>query len=174
MSTNTERNIHERLKGKSYRDLWVAEHIDTGVAFQVYSTRQKQGLSQSELAKRAGMHQSQISEIENPGNESVTLTTLKKIASALDVALMVRFVSFGELLEWESKLGPEALAPEKFDEDSRLAALETPRSETPKAESTFEWLAPGRGQTSSTPFVRLAVQPQRGPVRLSDSTTRNI
>jgi transcriptional regulator with XRE-family HTH domain len=58
--------------------------------------------SQDELAKKVGMNQNAISRLENPGYGKATLTTLRRIASALDVALVVRFVSFRQLADWVS------------------------------------------------------------------------
>ncbi|MEV5570934.1 helix-turn-helix transcriptional regulator [Spirillospora sp. NPDC052269] len=60
-----------------------------GLGQAVYDRRTELGLSQAELARRAGMTQPQISNIE--GGDSVpTLPLLTRLASALDSALTIR------------------------------------------------------------------------------------
>jgi transcriptional regulator with XRE-family HTH domain len=67
-------------------------YVEAGYAFglgqTVYDRRVELGLSQSELARRAGMTQSQISTIE--GGDSVpTLPLLTRLAKALDASLTI-------------------------------------------------------------------------------------
>ena len=64
------------------------------------------------------MSRSRISVMENPSYEKLTLTALKRIASAFDVALITRFVRFSDLVEWVSDLSPEKLEVPGFDNDS--------------------------------------------------------
>jgi Helix-turn-helix. len=139
---NREKATLEKLRNKAYREAYVAEHIDTGVAFQIHALREKQKLSQADLAKLAAMHQSQISKLENPEDEDgVSLSTLQKVAAAFDVALVVRFVSFGELVAWEAKLSHEALAPEDYAHDPRFAAPPAPSKQPVKRATSFAWLS---------------------------------
>src|SRR5215204_4920633 len=90
--------IAASLQDKEYRDAFVAEHIDSGLAFQIRATRESRGWSQQELAQRAGMAQETISRLENPDYGKYTLTTLKRLAATFDMALVVRFAPFSELL----------------------------------------------------------------------------
>jgi hypothetical protein len=46
------------------------------------------------------MHQSRISQIEDPSYEGLTLTTAKRIASALDVALAFRLLPFSRFADF--------------------------------------------------------------------------
>ena len=113
----SERLIAE-LKNKEYRDAFVSEHIDTGIPFQVRALREQRGLTQKELAERAGMKQERISAIENPNYKNAfTLSTLKRLASAFDIALIVRFAPISQLVDWELKLSPESLQAVSFNED---------------------------------------------------------
>jgi len=76
----------------------ITVHIDVGLAAAVFLrwARQDAGLSQSQLAERAGVSQQQIAKLENP-DENPTLGTLRKVAGALgfeltlDVAARSRF-----------------------------------------------------------------------------------
>jgi transcriptional regulator with XRE-family HTH domain len=53
---------------------------------KVYQLRKKEGLSQTDLAFKAGKEQYHISKIEN-GSTSASITTLNAIAIALKVSL---------------------------------------------------------------------------------------
>jgi transcriptional regulator with XRE-family HTH domain len=106
------------LKNKEYRDAFVSAHIDTGIPFQVRVLREHRGFTQKELAERAGMKQERISAIENPNYKNAfTLSTLKRLASAFDIALIVRFAPISQLVDWELKLSPESLQAVSFNED---------------------------------------------------------
>ncbi len=117
MNIKRRNKILESLKNKEYRDAFVSEHIDTGLPFQIKALREKREWSQEKLGKEAGMHQERISALEDPNYGKFTLRTLKKLASAFDVALMVVFVPFSKLLDWESDLSPDALRVVSFKED---------------------------------------------------------
>ncbi|MEK6287946.1 MAG: helix-turn-helix transcriptional regulator [Acidobacteriota bacterium] len=88
------------LQDKEYRDLFVVEHIQTSLPFQTQALREQRGWSQKELAERTGITQTNMSRIEDPDYGKLTLRTLLRLASALDVALFVRFVPFSFLVNW--------------------------------------------------------------------------
>jgi len=84
------------------------------------------------------MNQNAISRLESSNYGKPTITTLKRVAAALDVGLIVRFVPFSEMIDWVSGtphvnngLSTEALAVSDFtteevrgtfDADARVAA----------------------------------------------------
>ncbi len=108
----------DELKNKEYRDAFVSEHIDTGIPFQIRALRDQRKWSQEVFARHAKKHQAAVSRLENPDYGGFTLTTLKEIASAFDVALIVRFVPISELVEWELNLSPKSVQAVSFDEDA--------------------------------------------------------
>jgi transcriptional regulator with XRE-family HTH domain len=111
-------SLLEDLKDKETRDIYVEEHIITGLPFQIHGLREKHGLAQSELAKRAGMAQERISKLEDPNYEFIPkIPTLLKLASVFDVPLIVKFGSWSEFFDREIRLSPELLAPRTFDEE---------------------------------------------------------
>ncbi|MBU1182577.1 MAG: helix-turn-helix domain-containing protein [Proteobacteria bacterium] len=118
MTTIHDRKIKltGKLKNIEYRNAFVSSSVDVGVAFQIRELRKKQGYTQKKLAFAANMKQERISALENPSN-APNITTLKKLANALDVGLVVRFVPIGELVEWHLKLSTESLKVPKFNED---------------------------------------------------------
>jgi HTH-type transcriptional regulator/antitoxin HipB len=91
--------------------------VDTGLAFQIRLLREKNGWTQEQLAERAGSKQETICQWENPNYGRYTLTTLKSLATAFDVGLMVKFAPFSEVIEWNANLTPERLAPPSFAEE---------------------------------------------------------
>lgn len=108
------------LSDKEYRDLFVIEEINTGIPFQIRAMRQARGWSQKELAAHAGMTQEGISRLENPDYGKLTLTTLKRLASAFDVGLAVRFVPFSHLVDWAINFSPDDLAVPDYEHDAGL------------------------------------------------------
>lgn len=130
---NSIDNLIERLsRGSQARAKFVASHIDKGIAFQIRALRDRQELSQEALAAKVGMNQNAISRLESPERGRPTITTLKRIAEAFDVALVVRFVPFSKLAKWvagvpfvEEGLSSETLAAPKFEEELRNRAFVT-------------------------------------------------
>ena len=88
--------------------------------------REARGWSQAELGRRVGMRQETICLLENPSYGRFTLRTLKRLASAFDVALIVRFAPFGELAAWTTNLSSEDLgrAPLRPEPASYGSSLE--------------------------------------------------
>ena len=107
----------ETLADKENRDAFVAEHIDTGDPFQLRALREQREWTQDQVGQEAGMAQARISVLEDPNYASFTLKSLKKLASAFDVALIVRFVPFSQLINWDLTLSPESLKAESFNEE---------------------------------------------------------
>jgi ribosome-binding protein aMBF1 (putative translation factor) len=80
----------ERLSSDAEANREVFEQA-YDIAVQVMELRERQGLTQAELAERCGMDQGDISRIER-GSTSPTARTLQRIAEALnaDVRLVDR------------------------------------------------------------------------------------
>lgn len=82
-------NIFSKLqKNKEFKKLLREEKELLDIALQISETRKKKNITQVQLAKRAGMPQSQIARIES-GNHNVTIGTLNRVASALDLKVTV-------------------------------------------------------------------------------------
>lgn len=105
------------LMDREYRDEYISSSVDVGVAFQIRTLRDQRNWNQTELAKRAKMYQERISVLENP-SYSPTLATLKKLASAFDVGLMVRFVPISKLVKYELNLDSTTLEVPSFDQEN--------------------------------------------------------
>lgn len=104
------------LRDPEYRQEF-RDDIGTTLALQIRLLRERQELTQEQLAAILGRRQETISLWENPDYGRYTLSTLKDLARAFDVALIVRFAPYGELIDWTANLSPDRLAPVSFDEE---------------------------------------------------------
>lgn len=129
MSLNTTTRRKQQfalsLREKAYRDAFVAAEINTTLPFQVRAMRKARGWSQADLAKRTEQAQKTISDFENPNYGKLTLTSLKRLAAAFDVGLVVRFVPFSELVDWTASMSHQNMEVPSFDADKRLADAES-------------------------------------------------
>jgi ribosome-binding protein aMBF1 (putative translation factor) len=73
------------------RQIFVEEEITVGLPMQIAAMREAKGWSQQQLAEVLGMTQSAVSRIESLDYGRYSLSTLKRIAAAFDVGLVVRF-----------------------------------------------------------------------------------
>jgi transcriptional regulator with XRE-family HTH domain len=117
MSVTSKVRQLAKLKRKPYRDAYVAEQVKTGLPFQIRALREQRGWSQSELGDNTGMRQNAISRLEKPDYGSLTVNTLLRLASAFDVALLIKFVPFRKLLDEFGDLSTEALEVDAFDQE---------------------------------------------------------
>src|SRR4030067_794174 len=137
MTLHSRVRLFNRLKNKRFRHAFVSAQVDTGLAFQIRALRQKEGWSQADLASELGTSQNVICRLENPSYGKASISTLKKLASVFDVALVVRLVRFSTLINEVLNLSPEAIAVEKFREDKGLMPLETVVTSLVKVATTF-------------------------------------
>jgi transcriptional regulator with XRE-family HTH domain len=105
------------LQDKEYRQLYMEEHVRSGPAFQIRAMREARGWTQAELGNQLGKPQAVISQIEDPDYGRFQLRTLLNLAAAFDVALIVRFAPYSELLDWTLGLSPQHLKPPSFDDE---------------------------------------------------------
>ena len=84
----------EALTGKSQKmaNLVEQEQANLDVAREIYELRIKAKLSQAELARKVGTTQSVISRLEDADYDGHSLAMLRRIASALDKRVEIRFV----------------------------------------------------------------------------------
>ncbi len=117
MSTSHTRNsLLRRLRDKTFRAEFVGSRVAAAIAAQVYNLRKRKDWTQEQLARAAGMKQARISIIEQADYENFTLTTLKRLAAAFDVGLIVEFVSFPRFLRWTESVSGDDLTALSFSE----------------------------------------------------------
>ena len=113
----------QSLKDKDSRDAFVAARVATAVALRIFNLRKKKGWSQEELARTADMKQARISVLERADYENFSFSTLRRIAAAFGVAVIVDFVSFPDFLRWSDSFSSESVVPESFDESTSAVAV---------------------------------------------------
>jgi transcriptional regulator with XRE-family HTH domain len=119
---NINSSLVAELREKEYRDAYVGSQIRMSLPLQIRELRKRREWTQPELAERAGMGQPRISELEKPGERRLTIETLLRLASAFDVGLQVRFVPFGELIDWSEGVDIDGFDVQPFE--SELAETE--------------------------------------------------
>jgi DNA-binding XRE family transcriptional regulator len=86
--------IMERLTGNSpeMAELLEQERGNLDIARKIYELRSKARLSQTELARKVGTTQSVISRLEDADYDGHSLAMLRRIASALEQRVEIRFL----------------------------------------------------------------------------------
>jgi ribosome-binding protein aMBF1 (putative translation factor) len=80
------------LKNSEFKKAFDQEEVFATLAIQIAQLRQKQGLSQKDLAKSLKTTQQTVSRIENIDNKSLSLSTLLKLAAVLHKQLKIELV----------------------------------------------------------------------------------
>jgi transcriptional regulator with XRE-family HTH domain len=115
LTTNSSK-LWVRLAEPEYRNALVSSTIAARIAVRIYNLRKKLGWTQTKLADEAEMKQARISLLEQADYENCSINTLKRIAAAFNVAVIVDFVSFRDFIKWSSDIDSESAAPQCFDE----------------------------------------------------------
>jgi len=84
--------LEKQLRDDKFAKDFNSEKQKLRIAYDIHSARIEQGLSQKDLACKAGVTQQMVSRIENAANANMTQSTVCKIAGALgkDVGLVSR------------------------------------------------------------------------------------
>ena len=91
MKKNThEEHVEELLKDKNVRKEYEKLLPEFELAKSIIEQRQRKKMTQEQVAKKAGMPQSTISRIEGLTHGLPKLSTLKKIADALDAKVVIK------------------------------------------------------------------------------------
>jgi DNA-binding XRE family transcriptional regulator len=90
--TNFDLFLEKELRDPEFAERFRQAGEAWDVAMNLAALREKAGLSQSELARRIGTTQQQISRLESPAYEGHSLTMLRRVARALDSHVKVVFV----------------------------------------------------------------------------------
>lgn len=115
--TTKLQSLWQKFSSRKYREAFVDAHLSSTVAAQIATMRLDRDMTQQQLADKSGMKQSRICVLENPENTSLTLATLKRVASALDVALIVRFVPYSALASWSAETRGGKFSVPSFSQD---------------------------------------------------------
>jgi transcriptional regulator with XRE-family HTH domain len=146
MSERLER-IYKLLKDQKSRASYIQGKLGVLVPAQIRALRLKSSNPpmpyQRDLAGEAEVQQSRISMFETPGAANITLETLAKVAAGLRVGVVVKFVSFHEMLHWENSFSPDTF------------------NVTPRLEEDEEFLNPGATQVENDGLIAASFIPER-------------
>jgi len=81
----------EQMKDPDFKKEWDALEPDFSIVQALIDARESAGLTQSELARKTGIAQGDISKIEN-GNANPSIKTLKRLARGMGKILKIEFV----------------------------------------------------------------------------------
>jgi len=152
MSKTRERVTRELLDQEDRTD-YAVEFGDSSIALQIKALRLKHGWTQAELGERAGgMKQSRISDMENVDYSSWSVATLRRLAQAFDLPLIVSFESWGKFVDDVMRLSRSALERPPFDEDAAIDAClrakapepSLPRFSSEAGDNVVQFPVPGR------------------------------
>ena len=117
-----DRKKLERLASRPYRNSYLETQVKYWLAYQFLALRNKLGLTQEQMAERTGKTQSMISRLESPEYGKVSVQTLLEVASHLNVALSIQFVSYPEFLVRTRDKSEGAMQPETIEDSLRTLA----------------------------------------------------
>jgi transcriptional regulator with XRE-family HTH domain len=117
MPLQSKKSLHEKLADEKFRDAFVSSRIGQTVAAQVRVLRQREGLSQKDLARELGTSQNAIYRLENPKYGKHNVSTLKKAAKYFKVGLVVRFAPLSEIVDWTLDLSERSINVPEFSND---------------------------------------------------------
>jgi transcriptional regulator with XRE-family HTH domain len=106
--TNFDRYLDDQLKDPKFAERFQKAGEAWDIAIQMASLRNEAGMSQTELAKKAGTTQQQISRLESPSYEGHSLSMLRRVAEVLGAKVYVQIQrnrSTGKSAVAESKAG---------------------------------------------------------------------
>lgn len=91
MSTNFKDYLAEQMQNPDFKAEYDALEPEFAIIQAMIDARRQSGLTQKELAQRAGMTQSDISRLEN-GSGNPSIRTLQRLAEGMGMRLQVSFV----------------------------------------------------------------------------------
>lgn len=83
--------LKEQMADPKFKKEWDSSELEYQLMMMILKARNEQNLTQSELARRTGIRQSNISRIEK-GQALPSISTLCKIAHGLGKRLQIKFV----------------------------------------------------------------------------------
>ncbi|MEK6528879.1 MAG: helix-turn-helix transcriptional regulator [Nitrospirota bacterium] len=83
-------HVAEQMKDHGFKKAWHNLDAEFELLESFIKAREKTGITQEELAKKIGTKQPALSRLERGRFTKATLETLKKIADALDMKLVVK------------------------------------------------------------------------------------
>lgn len=90
MTRNFRDTLNEELKKADFKEEWDRLEPEFQIIKSILDSRNELGMTQKDLSEITGIHQSEISKIEN-GNANPSVKTLERIANAFGKKLKIGF-----------------------------------------------------------------------------------
>jgi hypothetical protein len=101
------------------------------------------------------MRQSRISTLEDPNYENFEAATLRRLASAFDVALTIRFIPFSELAGWTARLSSTAMEPPPdYSHDSLPSKIEIGWNGSATIKNIWSIIGQTKERIPAPPFIK--------------------
>jgi len=88
---NIEKHLREELKNEEFRKAYELECAKAALAQKIAELREEKHLRQIDLAKKLGVSQQFISQIETGEEKNLTIETIIKIAKSLGCGVSISF-----------------------------------------------------------------------------------
>ena len=88
---NIERHLKEELKNEEFRKAYELECVKAALAQKIAELREEKHLRQVDLARKLGVSQQFISQIETGEEKNLTIETIIKIARSLCRGVSISF-----------------------------------------------------------------------------------
>lgn len=115
------------FQDKEYAHVFMNEILCAKIATQIKVLRSENNWTQARLAKEADLKQETISRMENVNYSAWTLSSLKKLAEAFDLALHVSFENFSTEINSIENIDEQSL--KRISRKDDLKTLENTISE---------------------------------------------
>ena len=83
--------LKDQLKNPSFRKHYAAYEIPVRLAVEIAILRHRKGMTQAQLAKRMGVKQQMVAQLEDSEGSIPNVRTLQKVARALGKKLYIAF-----------------------------------------------------------------------------------
>ena len=94
MKDDFQRYLDKQLENPEFRKEWEALEPEYAIMQALIDARNEAGITQTELSRRTGIAQTDISKLER-GNGNPSLKTLKRLAEGLGMTLELKFKPIG-------------------------------------------------------------------------------
>lgn len=129
--------LTKKFKDKEYRREYVNSFFDSLITAQIRALRKRGRLTQAQLGERTGTTQSGISAFESDEYSAWTINTLRKLASVFDVAVIVKFASYGEAAREIDYFGESTVLVPSFANDRAFVGTAEASSVTQEANAVL-------------------------------------
>lgn len=94
MKDDFQRYLDKQLENPEFRKEWESLEPEYAIMQALIDARNEAGITQTELSRRTGIAQTDISKLER-GNGNPSLKTLKRLAEGLGMTLELKFKPIG-------------------------------------------------------------------------------